>query len=284
MFRAAWIAALLLVSSPVCAKTGLKAVAEEAKKPPAEQKVVGQGELSEVKDKEPAQAAEPPAERSGVVHAPQEPGVIAGVGAPYPPPYLVSSVGLVDPVEEPPRPSVRWRVGAVAGGGGLAADAFGPHGSGGLLLGLRTGALTVDLRGQYSRGTFADGLELAFKDLQGFSGDAVGRIRLSEEYASFEVNFLLLARLGRYDWNFRNPVQVAEPEGIRTYDHDAIRYRAFMAGLGFVPLRSWEWSLQLTAAGGHQRFASETSAGFDNDLFHNGAVVEVLAEVVYSPF
>jgi hypothetical protein len=286
VLRTAWIlAAISLVPAPAAAgPPGLRAVAEEAAKAPAEQQVLGKEELSETKTKEPAPEPEPQRSHSApylVLEPMYIPGAIAER---YPAPYGVASMGMFDSEVVPSRWHTRWRFGFVGGGGGLAADAFGPLGSGGLLFGVSSGRLGLDLRGQYTRGRFDGGVELAFENLQGLSADAVGRVGISEPDAAIGVNFLLLARLGRYDWTFRNPVQVAGYEGIRTVEEDTIRYRSFLAGLGVVPLRGWEWSLELTAAAGHQRFEGATAQGFVNDLFENGPVVELLAQVVYSPF
>jgi hypothetical protein len=285
MSRTAWIlATALILPVPAAAAVGLRAVAEEAAKPPGEQEVLGREELSETKTKEPAPPAEPPDERSGPLYVVLEPVYIAeALAAPYPYASGSTSIGMFEP-EVPPAPRTRWRFGAVGGGSGLAADAFGKLGSGGALVGWSVGRVGLDLRGQYTRGNFAGGIERAFENLQGLSADAVGRVAVSEPDAAIGVNLLLLARLGRYQWTFNNPVQVAGHEGIRTYDEDGIRYRSFLAGLGLVPFRGWEWSLELTAAAGHQRFDAATAEGFVNDLFQNGPVVEVLAQLVYSPY
>ena len=285
MSRTMWIlAAAVTLPAPCAAGTSLRAVAEEAAKPPAEQQALGREELSETKTKEPAPPPEVPDVRSGPLYVELGPVYIAdAIAEPYPYASGSSSISMFDP-EVPQGPRTRWRVGAVAGGTGLAADAFGKLGSGGALFGLSSGRFGLDLRGQYTRGRFAGGIEAAFENLQGLSADAVGRFAMSEPDAWLGVNLILLARLGRYEWTFRNPVQVAAPDGMRTVESDAIRYRSFLVGLGLVPLRGWEWSLELTAAAGHQRFEGATAEGFVNDLFQNGPVVEVLAQVVYSPF
>ena len=90
-------------------------------------------------------------------------------------------------------------------------------------------------------------------------------------------------RLGLYEWDFRNPIQAIVGGALRTYDHDSIKFRTVLVGLGVVPARGWNWSLQLTGAGGYQRFDGATDAGFENDLFENGGIFEILAELVYSP-
>ena len=63
---------------------------------------------------------------------------------------------------------------------------------------------------------------------------------------------------------------------------DSLPYRAVLAGFGVEAVRSDAGSLWLTAAGGWQHFSGETGQGFENDLFDDRGVFEVMADFVYT--
>ena len=103
MPRIAWtILASVLLASPSVAKPGLSAVAEQAKKPPAQQQVVAQKQPSQTKEKRPAPIAEPATVRStpiGYGYGGSAGGTIAG--GYHPPPSGISSMGIIDPEAAP---------------------------------------------------------------------------------------------------------------------------------------------------------------------------------------
>jgi hypothetical protein len=263
---AAVLFAIVPVGDAAAKKVRLSEVAKEASRSSDEQEVLGREKPSQTKYKKKAPTAERPREVSSRKSSDRK--VSIGVG-------WLGSAGTRW------RGETRWRVGVVGGGAGLD-DALVAIGSGGASVGVERGRLSFDLRGHYARGQFSEELRPGFHHLHGRAGDAVLRCRVATD-ARTEVNVMLLGRLGTYDWDFRNPVQVASPDGVRTVARDSISYRTFLAGFGVVPDRGRQWSLQLTGAAGYQRFDRVTGHDFENDVFKDGVVVEVLVELVYSP-
>ena len=278
------LAALVLAAAPAFAdKPKLSDVAKEAKKPPAEQQPVG-ATLSESKAKpaDPPPTSPPPPVREeapipgGVVLQVPEyigPYPIPAYTAPYPS-YVVEASGDAAPSD------VQFRAGFTGGGGGLSANMIDRYGGGGLLAGVQAARWTVDARGMRSSARLTGDAAPAFRSFNAWSGDLSLRFRLNDEAARAGANLVVTGRLGRYGWKYANPITITETWGDRVVSRDSLPYRAVLAGLGVEAARSDAWSLWLTAAGGWQHFSGETGEGFENDLFDNRGVFEVMADFV----
>ena len=285
----AWL--LLALASPASADSvKLSDVVKEAKKPPDQQQVVGQQPLSETKTKEtPPPPPDPPPQV-----APREGEVVEYVVLGYPTSYgtpYYSSWGTGDAQEYldgggasvERRSDVRGRVGLVAGGGGLETDSIDGYGAGGLLLGFGSERVSLDLRGFLSTAFLAPELTPAFNTFDGWAADLALRLGLLPRSAPWGMNIMFAGRMGRYGWDYRNPVTVARPGGEHVFTQDSVGYTTFLAGLGFEPLRTGSISFGLTLAGGIQYFNNGTEMGFENDVFEDRGVVEMTGEIVYSP-
>lgn len=277
------IALLTFFVSPAAfAGPKLSDVAKQAKKPAEQQQVVGQQPLSENKTKQPTEITVP----AEAVLAPPILEYVVLAPAPEPPYGYYTSYGTGDVRRfgGSAAPSdVRFRVGTVAGGGGLQTENLGGYGSAGMLLGFGTDRVSLDVRGFRSSASLSDDLSPALRGFDGWAGDLALRLGLRSRQDAWGMNVLFAGRRGRYGWDYRNPVTVVGPGGNRVVHDDSVGYTSFLTGLGFEPVRGGDFTLGITMAYGVQFFRDATRQGFDNDLFDDRGLVEVTGEFVYSP-
>lgn len=258
-------------------------MAKEAAKPDSTQAVVGQQELSPTKTKADKPAPQVPV-RQTVPLAPNGSDALDWGSAGFvsvPPPPDVYSLPPVPP--GPPPPEASLRVGTFGGYGGLDRGPIEGLGSAGLLVGFAVGPWSFDARGWYQRPGLEAALDRSFSGFDGLAWDVVVRRRVSPERARWPVHVLAAGRLGRYGWDYRNPVEVVQGGRLRTVADDRIAFRALLGGLGVELARGGGLTAGVTLAAGVQDFAEKTREGFRNDLFERRVLFEVLAELVYAP-
>jgi hypothetical protein len=287
------LAAALVASSAVVPRAAsavpLSEIAEKAKKKQEEQKP-GAQDHSDSKKKEEAPPPAPPP-------PPPEPRDDGGYLIVQPLPVLPWPVAphYRIPVEDPVpyedgdypddadgTPDARVRIGALLGGGGLAAGELDRYGSGGFLLGWGEPGWSLDGRVWYSRAQASAELDESFTSFRGWAGDLAWRVGLAPRATRLRPSAVVVTRLGRYRWDFRNPVTVPEL-GNRRFTEDKIGFWSLLGGIGVDLAGGAGWTLGATIAAGYQGFDSTTDAGFENDLFDGGAVIEISGNLVFSP-
>ncbi|MFN8179106.1 MAG: hypothetical protein U0167_14345 [bacterium] len=279
----AWLGALAL---PVVTRAEkLSDVVNQAKKPPPQQQVVGQQDLSQTKTKQTDAAPVQAPAQDAVVYGPFPDSVVLPIGSSVTFPYYTSFApyGGGGGSDAGAPSEVRLRLGLVGGGGGLQTAALGGYGSGGLLVGFLTQGVSLDVRGYRSMASLSSDLGAAMRSFDGWAADVALRVHLFPDGSQPNMNLMFAARTGRYAWDYRNAVTFVSNGETHTLDHDSIGYRSVLAGLGVEPFRQGDWRVGFTVAGGVQFFRDTTSAGFDNDIFDDRGLLEVQGELVYSP-
>lgn len=127
----------------------------------------------------------------------------------------------------------------------------------------------------------ADGIRSASE----LGADAALLVDLAPAHAAVGAQILMGARLGRFQWKYRNPVETIDVDFLESaflYDDRTLAVSPY-AGFGLEVLRTRRTHLTVTAIVGARTYGSSTEEGFANDFFTTANFAELGIEVGFFP-
>jgi hypothetical protein len=252
--------------------------AEEAAKPPAQQKPVeppaeanGRGSQQEME----------PAETGGdeVVVVPAQ---LDSSGAPLAtPPAVVADSSAILPADD----DGRFHAGPVAGLGFEAGGVFERIDVFGVALGISFEDESMgNLQVLYSRPRLdpARGLDASISKIEEVALDLSVRGYLTASHTFAGVYVGGGYRIGLMLWDWRNPIQVPnDAGGFDEIGNDSIVTHSFHVDLGVSPVQLAHFHVGCHGVYGLKLYANSTLQNFQNDLFQNVGFGQILFDVAY---
>jgi hypothetical protein len=251
----------------------LSDAAQEAQKPPAEQKPVV-----------------PPAEASRTGSQPDEaggdevvvvPAQLDSTGAPLAtPPIVVADSSAIVPADD----DARFHAGPVAGIGFEAGGVFERIDVFGLEIGVLGSEARLSVQGLYSKLRLdpARGLDAAITGMEEVALDIGARGYLTAPHTFMGAFLAVGYRIGLLMWDWRNPIQVPNDSG--GFDEirgDSIVTHSFHAGFGLSPVQLAHFHLGCRFVYGLKIYSPTTLENLENDLFKSVGFGQLLFDVVY---
>ena len=177
-----------------------------------------------------------------------------------------------------------WFFGALFGGGGLTGDAVKGFWIGGISVGTtqKDGRIRWEAQGLVGSADMkADSLARGLKNEFTLGFGLAGYYHLTPPHTFMGLYALGGLRTSLLRWDYENPVEVETDVGTETIGSDYLGYFELYAGLGVSLAQGKRARLGINASGGVRLYNNSTHEGFDNDLFHNEALFQVMLDVVF---